>query len=191
MLLGNENQYLDKLGNRLAEANLDFISVTPANQYKKLTGNHYQIRRDSADDMQRLVLDTAGTKCSQILYLWAMETAQGAGEDIRLPDIVDQIMPVVYLTRALAKAGGNEKIKFTMVTRDAQIAIPGDKGNNGLIAAPLLGLGHLLRNEFPFIIPRIVDLEGKEEEIPLLVRELLSGNTERMKMWPCGPANGM
>jgi acyl transferase domain-containing protein/NADPH:quinone reductase-like Zn-dependent oxidoreductase/NAD(P)-dependent dehydrogenase (short-subunit alcohol dehydrogenase family)/acyl carrier protein len=184
LLFANENEYSSKLCNWLAAAKAQCTLITPGNQYIKLAGNHYQIRKDHSEDMQRLVTDTAGLKFSEILYSWGM--GMDILKDIGVSHTVSQCMPVIYLAQALAKVRPGEEVKITMITRDAQVVIPGDLGEAGLTSAPLWGLGHLLRNEFPFITPKTIDLQSKEdwqsnspqEEIQILVNELLSGNTE-------------
>jgi acyl transferase domain-containing protein/NADPH:quinone reductase-like Zn-dependent oxidoreductase/acyl carrier protein len=183
LVFTGEDEYFKELSRRLAMGFLHCTLVTPGYPYKKLADNHYRVRSDSKEDMQCLFTDTAGIKFSHILYLWAMaiETL-----DICASSTVDQCMPIIYLTQALAKARPNKEIKITIVTRDSQIVIPDDKGDTGLTAAPLWGLGYLIRNEFPGITTKTIDLERKEDwqshlpdkEIHLFTNELLSGNTD-------------
>lgn len=182
LLFADESEYRDQLSSRLAAANVDCTLITRGDQYKKLADHHYQIPGDRPEDMRRLIADTAGLKFPGVLYLWGTETVKDTG----LSDTVNQCMPLVYLAQALAKVRPDEEVTIDIVTRGSQIAVPGDKGDTGLAASPLWGLGHQLRNEFPFIAPKTIDLESKEdwrhnppkEEIQLLVNELLPGNTD-------------
>lgn len=189
LFFADESEFSDQLSRRLAAENINCILVTPGDQYKRLSVGHYQIRSDDGKDMQRLVTDVTGTAGIQfpgIFYLWGMKKSQETGEDVRAADVVDLCMPVVNLTQALAKIRPDEDIKIIMLTRGSQIAVPGDRCDGSLTAAPLGGLGLLLRNEFPHIISRTVDLAGKQdwhshpstEEIQLLVNELLSDNID-------------
>jgi acyl transferase domain-containing protein/NADPH:quinone reductase-like Zn-dependent oxidoreductase/acyl carrier protein len=185
LVFTNENEYSRELSSRMALSKVDWIKVTPGNRYKKITPTHYQIRSHSPDDIRRFILDTAGLQFSEILYLWAMGIER-ADADICVSDTVNQCMPLIYLTQALAKEKTNEEIKITIVTQDAQIVTPGDKGEAGLTAAPLWGLGHLIGNEYPNFASKIIDLEKKEnwqsrplpDQVQHLVNELLSGNTD-------------
>lgn len=182
LLFADESDYRDQLSSRLAAANVDCTLITRGEQYKKLADHHYQIRGNGQEDMQRLIADTAGLKFPAVLYLWGMETVKNTG----LSDTVNQCMPLVYLAQALAKIRPEEQVTINIVTRDSQVALPDDKGDTGLAASPLWGLGHQLRTEFPFITPKTIDLESKEdwrnnppkEEIQLLADELLPGNTD-------------
>lgn len=189
LIFASESEYSDMLSTqltRLAGTNMKAALITPGNQYKKIADNHYQIRRDSDEDMQRLLVDTSGPALHEIIYLWAMEIPGESTEDIPASAVVNQCLPIIYLTRALAKVKPDEAVKITMVTRGCQIVNPGDKGGTGLTAAPLWGLAHLLKNEFPHITTKMVDLEPKQDwqshpsnqEIQVLVNELLSNNPD-------------
>jgi acyl transferase domain-containing protein/NADPH:quinone reductase-like Zn-dependent oxidoreductase/acyl carrier protein len=185
LVFTNENEYSRELSSRMALSKVDWIKVTPGNQYKKIAPTHYQIRSHSPDDMQHLLLDTTEQQFSEILYLWAM-AIERADAEICAPDTVDQCMPLIYLTQALAKGKANEEIRITIVTQDAQIVTPGDKGEAGLSAAPLWGLGHLIGNEYPNFTSKIIDMEKREnwqsrpltEQVQHLANEILSGNTD-------------
>jgi acyl transferase domain-containing protein/NADPH:quinone reductase-like Zn-dependent oxidoreductase len=186
LLFANESEYAHLVSDKLAEAgaNVNCIVVTPGDNYKKLNHHHYQIRSLYKDDMQQLLMDTAGLKFPEVLYLWAMR--KKSVNPFSLNHTVDQTMPLIYLAQSLAEIRPDETVKITIVTRDSQVVVPGDKGDIGLTAAPLWGLGHLLGNEFPNITAKTIDLAGKEgtgsnspgEEIETLAYELLPGNTE-------------
>ncbi len=182
LLFADESEFSRGLSHKLADSNVDLIRIIPGEKYQKTGTDHYEIRKNSSEDMQCMMTALEHTDFSEVFYLWGMEKPGKTS----VPGIADLIMPLIYLVRALVKVRPGKDVKITLITRDSQMVTRDDSGSAGLDAAPLGGLGHLLGNEIHDITPKTIDLEKKEgwqqepsmEEIQALVNELLSGNTD-------------
>lgn len=176
------------------------ILVTPGVKYQRLTEDHFQIRPQAPEDIQRLleVMAQETTPCRGILHLWSLDapTVQSPQSKVRSPDPLTQdpglrtqdhgllqgCVSVTYLVQALSRLEWEMPPQLWLITGGAQAlgeqTVP-SRHPIAVAQAPLWGLGRVLMNEHPELGCRLVDLSltPTVDEIQALFQEIQASQT--------------
>nr|VFJ91500.1 MAG: Acyl transferase domain-containing protein [Candidatus Kentron sp. LFY] len=149
------------------------IRVLPGTTFQKKNSTHFEIRRDSREDMQRL-METVENG-DRIVYLWGLDAPVKEDDPTGTADAV----VCLCLIQALARIESLESLHFSLVTCGAQ-PIHSSEEPLGLAQAPLVGLMRVAINEYPNIRFHLVDLdrEGEHDDPGRLVAELFADSPD-------------
>jgi NAD(P)-dependent dehydrogenase (short-subunit alcohol dehydrogenase family)/acyl carrier protein len=88
------------------------------------------------------------------------------------------LLRIVWLSQALARLGGRDPPRLTLVTRGAQAVAPGEAV--AVAQGPAWGLGRVLQAEHPELRPKLIDLglEGGADEVDALLAEVGAADEE-------------
>ena len=129
--------------------------------------------RDLLETIRSQELHLAG-----IVYLWSfdIESSAAATTDALKATADRACMGVLQLVQAIAATSGLQVDSLWLVTRSAQ-SFGNQSPELALMQSPVWGLGRVIRNEYPGLHCRLVDLaSGRQEEIAFLVDELNAGD---------------
>jgi len=182
LLFSNEDDFSQMLSHKLIEEGMDVIVIIPGETYRKKEDNQYIIRKGNTEDIQHMIQNFGQKTFLHVIYLWSIVNSN----DPCVSSIIDKTMPLINLVQVLNDIRPGEKVKITDITRNSQVVTDSDNEITGLEAAPLLGLGHLIGNEFQYITHKSIDLErekkkrkeGLKDEIQMLMDELISENSD-------------
>lgn len=128
----------------------------------------FSIRPDHAADWEALVGHADNAGADRIVYLWALDTLS--------PDLMgtDELL---HLAQALGTKRPAQPLKLDLVTRDAQPA-SAFGGPSSPAQAASIGLLRVIRNEYPNITCRGIDLPAGGVEEGVLLDEILKDDPE-------------
>ena len=172
LVFAEENERTDHLLATLMKNNIGTTRITPGKTYSQHRETDFSILPESPKDLQLLMTMLKEQHINNVLYLWSL-SALPIGEQTAFADTVNTCMPLVSLVQGISKLWSDDHVTLTIVTRQAQVVIEGDTGED-LARSPLWGLGHLIGNEHPNIIPRCIDLDQDTLDTDMLVNELLA-----------------
>jgi len=163
-------QLADQLLSHGAEG---IIQVRPGIAFQQEDATHFQIRRDSREDMQR-ILETVQNG-DRVVYLWGLDAPTDKDDPTGTADGI----ACLHLIQALAQVEQLESIHFFLITCGAQ-PIHHEERSIALAQTPLVGLVRVAINEHPNIHFHLVDIDPDKEanNFPLLVEELLAENLD-------------
>lgn len=184
-----------KLAAQLHAAGKQPLLVTPGATYQRLAEDHFQIRPQAPEDIQRLLEGVAQTlpPCRGILHLWSLDAptvqhlaSAGQSQECLLQNLGDWTVgaglltgcvSVTYLVQALTRLQWDVLPQLWLITAGAQAV-----GKQAVLhelpvaveQAPLWGMGRVLMNEHPELRCRLVDLSSTPtaDEVQALFHEL-------------------
>ena len=116
--------------------------------------------------------EVAGDSPTQILYI------AGQYDGFSFEHATEECARLTALVQSLAGWPEPETARLAIVTTGCQVVTPADAGVD-LTAAPLWGLGRVIRQEYPYLRCALIDLEpGQAPQAPMLVEYLLRGSAE-------------
>lgn len=185
LIFADRRGLASELGRRLESRGEKCTWVTPAPGFRQTEPGRFEVRADSAADMERLVRAVIGADGSSwrgAVHLWAvdappLETASlGSLREYEALGCYS----VLHLVQAIGKLHAPARgrlLDLFLVTRGAQPAA-GESGAIGGVQAPLLGLGRVLVNEHPEIHCKMIDVDPHRVAIDSLLAELLTDDAE-------------
>ncbi|MBD2253940.1 SDR family NAD(P)-dependent oxidoreductase [Nostoc parmelioides] len=152
---------------RLSERNLQYITVSPGEDFRKINRSHYTITPGQAKDYQLLLqsLATDNIIIGQILHLWNYDQYLG---EIKGIDALEQaqekgIYSLLFLTQALAKVRViDNSIQLLFISSSVQSISSDDP--IAYEKSPVLGLLKTIPQELPWLNCRHIDLPFAEVE---------------------------
>ncbi len=151
------------------------IRVLAADRYERLDANHYRLRPDSREDLQRLLEQVGSAGCQGIAYLWGLDAQLGADQ---APGR-NETIAALYLIQALNALEGVEPPRLYLITRGVQRVLASES-DLALAQAPLVGLGRVAFNEHPALRCTLVDLDPSAFGVNVrrLAEELLTDGND-------------
>lgn len=184
-----------KLAKQLHAAGKQPLLVTPGAIYQQLAENHFQIRPQAPEDIQRLLDVVAQTlpPCRGILHLWSLDAVEvhSPESNVQSPaarpqdvgrwtvgaGLLTGCVSVTYLVQALTQLQWDVLPQLWLITAGAQAvseqAVPHESPVS-VEQAPLWGMGRVLMNEHPELNCRLIDLSSTPtaEDVQTLFQEL-------------------
>ncbi|MCP4696385.1 MAG: SDR family NAD(P)-dependent oxidoreductase, partial [Gammaproteobacteria bacterium] len=154
------------------------IRVRPGTAFQQENAAQFQIRRDSKEDMQRL-LETVRNSFDKLVYLWGLDAPADKDDPTGTADGI----ACLHLIQALAQTESPETRSFFLITRGAQ-PVSSEECSLAPAQAPLVGLVRVAINEHPDIRFHLIDIDpdkkaDKEpDNLPFLTEELLAENPD-------------
>jgi NADPH:quinone reductase-like Zn-dependent oxidoreductase/SAM-dependent methyltransferase len=147
------------------------VVASPGPAYAQTGRDRFEVDPSRADDLLRLVRDSAGPGFDGVVYLRALDTTGGTASDV----MERRLGGALGLTQALAAEGLATRLWF--VTRGAQ---PAADATPDAEQAPLWGFAKTVALEHPELQPRCLDLDPSPaaDTVNDLVEVLLSGDDE-------------
>lgn len=152
------------------------VRVDPAAGFATVAPDHYQVLPGSADDLRRLFKAYRRDHWAGFIDLWPLEAVIGTGS------IDDAIRfgpgSLTALVQAVEDSGLHGDTRLTVVTRNADCAIEGDKGCP--LQALTTGLARAISIEHPNLACRRVDLDNQDlaTSAELILGEALGDGNE-------------
>ncbi|MFC1546766.1 SDR family NAD(P)-dependent oxidoreductase, partial [bacterium] len=137
--------------------------VKKGTAYKEISNNTFIIDPDNLDDYKKLyeTLSSKEISINKLLYLWP---ANPAITNANFYTNFEQsgyfgIMHLINLFKVFGVLGQNQYLKFYLVTKSLYNIEHSMTKNNCISQAPLLGLGRVIMNEYPYIKTTLIDIE--------------------------------
>ena len=151
-----------------------YTLVTSGDAYRRVSAQHYTVCPESSEDMTQLCADCETVPYSTLLYLWSdPEPADASADDF--VRATRHCTTLLHLLHALPAARIEAGLKLGIVTRGCQAVQP-DEAVTALATSALWGMGRVLRNEYPTIECRLIDLghAPTAHDCALLVQHVLA-----------------
>jgi malonyl CoA-acyl carrier protein transacylase len=160
------------------------VLVNSGDSFENFGPEQFTVRPFSPEDFRHVierVRGQSGSSCRGVVYLWALDA--NLGEESTLSKFEDALKlacgNVLYLLKALARAGGLRPLRLWLVTRGGQ-AVDSDQDQISVAQASVWGLGKVISLEHPELHCVRVDLESHrvENEVENLFNEIYSDGSE-------------
>ncbi|WP_414754481.1 SDR family NAD(P)-dependent oxidoreductase [Anabaena sp. CCY 9910] len=168
----------------LSERNLQYITVSPGEDFRKINHSHYTITPGQAKDYQLLLqsLATDNITIGQILHLWNYDQYLGEITSIEALEAAQEkgIYSLLSLVQALAKVQGvDSPIQLLFISSYVQSIASDDP--IAYEKSPVLGLLKTVPQELPWLNCRHIDLPFAEVEKTgtYLLQEMQVSSKER------------
>jgi len=181
LLFGESGGLTAEMAARLRTMGRQVITVVPGGRFAQVDDQHYLLNPQEPGHYDRLLRALAATDATPagIAYLWGM----GHGEKA-VPEALDAgFYPLLYLAQSWGRQPEAGPVEIDLITDGLHEVVGGEPLPVG--AAPLLGLGRVIPQEFPAIRCRVVDVlapevgaSGEAQLADWLARECLSGAEE-------------
>lgn len=131
LVFGGNDGATAQVRQALHERGIQSMLVCAGDAYQQEAADVRQVRPDQVADMRQLLADLEETPISHIVYLWGLADARNqvfengcplgaVSSATSMTAILDATMPVVRLAQALTTQESSDKIRLTIVTKDAQ-----------------------------------------------------------------------
>ncbi|ABA21232.1 AMP-dependent synthetase and ligase [Trichormus variabilis ATCC 29413] len=168
----------------LSERNLQYITVSPGEDFRKINHSHYTITPGQAKDYKLLLksLATDNITIGQILHLWNYDQYLGEITSIEALEAAQEkgIYSLLFLVQALAKVQGvDSPIQLLFISSYVQSISSDDP--IAYEKSPVLGLLKTIPQELPCLNCRHIDLPFAEVEKTgtYLLQEMQVSSKER------------
>jgi acyl transferase domain-containing protein/NADPH:quinone reductase-like Zn-dependent oxidoreductase/acyl carrier protein len=172
LLFGNESDEATDLIAELANKGIAPILVLAGDDYSNDEGLMFTLRPNVEEDYHRMLTELEGN-VGQVISLWPAFT--GDADSIEYNEAIDNCMPAVNFGKAMVAVKPQDKVRWTIITRNAIVVKDGDKAT-GLAGTSYWGLSRLITNEHPNLVTRTVDVDYLDAA--LLASEIASGARE-------------
>src|SRR6516162_7119166 len=167
-----------ELASRLRGSGLRFRLVRTGDHFAWKGTEELTLRSSHLEDWKQLFSECANdAPPDRIVYLWGLDQALPDGEEKGGLMGTDALL---HLVQAAGTLKNPAKMRIDLVTRGAQ---PAGKMKDGtaVAQAPLIGLLRVIRNEYPNVWARAIDLPpaASPADLSLLWSELLCVDNER------------
>lgn len=187
LVFGAVGGFTEKIMRRLERDGHDVIKVLAGEGFKVVGERSYQLRPDRRSDYDALFkeLRAGGRVPKTIVHAWnaTRNEIQSPNSALLEKYLQTGFYSLLYLTQALAEYSAAEPLRLEIVTSSAQDVTGGEE----LCAekSTVLGPGKVIRQEYPNITCRSIDVTLPEEDtwqeerlVELLLQELGSDNVE-------------
>ena len=162
----------------------DCVMVTAAQSYKQLGKQHYELSPQAPEEFDRLFAEVFCQSNEQplgIVYLWGMLTTS-INKRMQQPLHIDHDVAsigVMHLIQAMAAAKQEISTRLWLVTSGVH-AIKEQDQIDGLLQAPLWGLGRVIVYEHQHLHCTLIDLDAAPSEVCIdaLCKEIWSDEEE-------------
>lgn len=171
------------LAERLKDIGENPILISPGEKYRRIDDNHYQICPGNSDDIKKAVHESLNdqSECRGVLHLWSLDIPSTEEPTLYSLEKSNHLgsVSVLHLVQVLTSAEWSDFPHLFFVTNGAERVIGSDKSPS-VTQAPIWGFTRVIRNEYPNIKCKVVDLSPNTspEEIDSLYKELWSENDE-------------
>lgn len=148
--------------------------------FKKLADDHFEVARESREDIARLLEAVGAQGLDAVVYLWGLDIPEsGQVVDARAATGTVDTIDLLHVMQELALARGPEGLTLCLATVRAQLSSDErDLSSPGQHA--LLGFGRVVETERPQMRLKMIDLNSRQplSASTALLGELLSGSDE-------------
>ncbi|MEM9444068.1 MAG: SDR family NAD(P)-dependent oxidoreductase [Verrucomicrobiota bacterium] len=153
---------VNELLTEMATVDIKSVRVTPGVKLQKLLVNHYEMTLSEAkSDLIHILEDSSTQQVNSLLYACALDLSEDELE-LSINTLANYCTYLTALVQAWESVYQGKDITLMILTRGAQ-AVDGSLPKNGLLAAPVIGLGQLIANEHPHLSCQMVDLDRADQ----------------------------
>ncbi|MBV8378473.1 MAG: SDR family NAD(P)-dependent oxidoreductase, partial [Verrucomicrobia bacterium] len=167
----------DKLAAQLNAAGARCRVARRGDHFTMVETNAVTLRAEALEDWKRLFHGCADAPPERLVYLWSLDVQSPDGREDGVLMGTDALL---HLVQALEELRIAAKLRIDLITRGAQ---PAGQARHAIAAAPapLIGLLRVIRNEYPSLSARGIDLppQPSPSDHSLLWSELLREDAER------------
>ena len=152
LVFAHDSRIYSTIKEKLEKNAIHYTSIFNGEMFQKLDKTKFIVNGNNKQDFNALFKELERKQVSHIFYLWPL----AQDEKVELDSVVSVCTHLSHLVQVISE----REIELLLVSQNGQIVTASDRATN-LNLSPLWGMSQLIKNEFPNIQCRCIDLDDK------------------------------